>query len=153
MIPDSWRRGRIMMTSEQVECVRASYKALALRGEELAEQFFTRLLSKQPMLRAILPRDQWQRTHELMGGLGMIVKGLGRIESVEGMLMEFGARAQRAGVMPQHYGVAREALVETLRDLSGPGWTREHEESWRIALNTVTSLVLLGAGRARARAA
>lgn len=142
-----------MMTSEQIELVRASFKELSLRGDELSEQFFTRLLSKQPMLRAILPRDQWQRTHELMGGLGMIVKGLGRVDSIEAMLMEFGARAQRAGVMPQHYGVAREALVDTFRHLSGPSWTHEHEESWSGALNTVSSLVLLGAGRARARAA
>lgn len=142
-----------MMTNEQIDLVRASYKEMSLRGDELAEQFFTRLLTKQPMLRAILPKDQWQRTHELIGGLGLIVKGLGKIDSIEPMLMEFGARAQRSGVMPQHYGMAREALVETFRHLSGPSWTAEHEESWSGALNTVTSLVLLGAGRARSRAA
>jgi hemoglobin-like flavoprotein len=141
------------LTNEQIETLRTSFRALAARGDEMAGQFYLRLFARQPSLRAVLPRDEWQRNRDLLTGLGMVVKNLHRLGAVEHLLMEFGAKAARAGVTPQQYGVARESMLDAMRGVAGSAWTEELEEGWGTALNTAASVVLLGAGRSRARAA
>ncbi len=141
------------MTSQQIDRLQHSFKELSSRSEEFGKLFFARLFTKQPMLRALLPRDEWQRTHDLLGGLGIVVKNLHKLDAISHTLMDFGARAQRSGIMPMHYGLAREALLDTMHDLLGPQWTEELDADWTEALNAVSSVLILGAGRARAKAA
>lgn len=137
----------------QLHNIRRSHEAVADRGDELSERFFARLFAMQPVLRALLPRDQWQRTRDLLAGLGLVVKEIERPGSVEHLLMDFGAKAQRTGIMPQQYGMARQALLDAMRETMGAEWTEALERDWTDALNSVASVVVLGAGRSRARAA
>jgi nitric oxide dioxygenase len=142
-----------MMTLDTMNHVRESYKLLVADGEKLAELFFDKLFAKEPSLRAMLPKDEWMRTRDLLTGLGTLVKNLHRLSAINHVLMDFGAQAQRQGVLPQHYGLARGAMIETMAELMGEQWNDELELDWTETLNTVTSVVLLGAGRARAKAA
>jgi hemoglobin-like flavoprotein len=142
-----------MMTLSQINAVRDSFKALAPHGDELAERFFDRLFERQPALRAVLPQDHWMRSRDLLTGLGTLVKNLHRLDAINHVLMEFGTRAQRAGVLPQHYGIAREIMLETMREMLGDEFGAELENDWRQTLTSVSSVVLVGAGRSRAKAA
>jgi len=142
-----------MMTAQGFDTIRNTYAALAPHTDVLADRFFARLFAAQPVLRALLPRDHWQRSHDLMALLGMVVTSGNRPEGIQHALMDFGAKAQRAGIMPQQYGLARQALLDSMRDVLGAAWTEEIETDWTDLLNTVTSVVVLGAGRSRARAA
>jgi hemoglobin-like flavoprotein len=142
-----------MMTAQGLETIRSSYSAIAPHADDLADRFFTRLFTIQPVLRALLPRDHWQRSHDLAALLGLVVKNADRPENIQGVLMDFGAKAQRAGIMPQHYGLARQALLDAMSDALGSAWTDDVAADWTDLLNTVASLVVMGAGRARARAA
>lgn len=142
-----------MMTTHGHDTVRSSYNALSSHVDVLADRFFARLFAAQPVLRALLPRDHWQRAHDLMALLGMVVNGGNRPDGIQTALMDFGAKAQRVGIMPQQYGLARQALLDAMKDVLGADWTEEVESDWTDLLNTVTSVVVLGAGRSRARAA
>lgn len=142
-----------MMTPDQIDRIRSSFKMVSGRGDELADQFFTRLFANQPLLKALLPRDRWMRSRDFLTGLGLLVKNMHRLDSIEHVLMDFGVRSTRAGATPQHFGLAREALLQSLGDLMGADWTDALENDWSEALNTVSSLVILGAGRSRAKAA
>ncbi len=142
-----------MMTAQGYETIRNSYAAMAPHAGVLADRFFARLFSAQPVLRALLPRDHWQRSHDLIALLGMVVKNGNRPELIQSALMDFGAKAQRVGIMPQQYGLARQALLDSMHDVLGASWTEDVEADWTDLLNTVTSVVVLGAGRSRARAA
>jgi hemoglobin-like flavoprotein len=142
-----------MMTAQGHDTIRNSYTALAPHAGVLADRFFARLFAAQPVLRALLPRDHWQRSHDLMALLGLVVKNCNRPEIIQSALMDFGAKAQRVGIMPQHYGLARKAMLDSMHDVLGASWTDEVEQDWNDLLNTVTSVVVLGAGRSRAKAA
>jgi hemoglobin-like flavoprotein len=147
------RHGRAMMTAQAQNSIRSSYHAITPHADVLADRFFARLFAAQPALRAMLPRDHWQRSHDLIALLGMVVKNANRPEVIQSALLDFGAKAQRVGVMPQQYGMARQALLDSMKDVMGTGWTEEVETDWTDLLNTVMSVVVLGAGRSRARAA
>ncbi len=142
-----------MMTAQGLDTIRTSFSALSPHAETLGERFFTRLFVLQPSLRALLPRDHWQRSHDLVALLGMVVKNASRPEQIQNALMDFGAKAQRVGIMPQHYGLARRALLDSMKDVLGADWTPEVEGDWTDLLNSTMSVVVLGAGRSRARAA
>jgi len=142
-----------MLTPAQIENVRRSFHSLDGRGDELAERFFARLFAAQPILRAILPRDHWQRSRDLFAALSVLIDNLDKLDSIGHPLMDFGAKAQRIGVMPQQYGLARQALLDALRFVLGRDWSEDLDSDWTEALNNAASLAVLGAGRARARAA
>lgn len=142
-----------MMTAQTTDNVRESFQALAPHGDEMAERFFETLFARQPVLRALLPRDHWQRSRDLMAMLGLVVKNLNRPEAVQHVLMDFGAKAQRIGIMPQQYGLARQALIDAMRQTLGQHWNEDVETDWTEVLNSATSVVLMGAGRSRAKAA
>lgn len=147
------------MNDTQLESIRSSFKGLSQHGDELAERFFVRLFAAQPMLKALFPREAWQRDRDALSGLGMAVKNLHRLEAIQYLLEEAGARCTRVGAQPHHFGVARDAMVNAMRevatqpDFSGPQWSEEIESDWTEALNVVVSMMIRGAGRSRARAA
>lgn len=148
-----------MLTAPQIAAVRSSFSILAERGDDLAEVFFTRLLAAQPLLRALLPRNTFERNRDLLAWIGTITQNLHRVEAISFLLEDAGQRAQRAGIQPFHFGQARDALIDSMRQiLSEPGagaaqWTPDLESLWTESLNVATSVMIRGAGRARARAA
>jgi hemoglobin-like flavoprotein len=142
-----------MMNSFQVDLIRDNFKALAPRGEELMEQFFSRLFAKQPMLRGLFPKHPEQVGRDVLAALGVVVKNLNRLEIIDHVLASLGAKNLRVGVEPQHYGIAREALISSMRDLSDTAWDDELEAAWGELLTIITSVMIRGAGRARVVAA
>ncbi len=141
------------MNEYHIEHVRSSFKVVAFRGEELAEQFFTRLFQMQPALRRMFSGDAWQRDRDVMTGLGTLVKNLHRVEVIAYVLEDAGCRCERAGVQPHQFGIARDAMLASLRELLGSKWNAQLEESWTEALNVAVSMMIRGGGRARLRAA
>lgn len=141
------------MDAEQIDIVKDSFRVVAFRAAELGEQFFTRLFREAPEMRALFPQDAWQRDHDFASGLGVLMKNLHRIEGVAPLLEDAGVRCQRAGVQPHQFGVARDVLLHTLRDMVGQDWTSETEAAWFEVLNVASAMMIRACGRARLRAA
>ena len=91
--------------------------------------------------------------HEFIASLGMLANNLHRLHTLEFVLSDLGAKAQRAGLQPHHLGEARAALVSAMRDTLGQAFTDVHAADWTEALNAAVSVMLRAAGRARAKAA
>jgi hemoglobin-like flavoprotein len=142
-----------MLTSDQLDAVRASMKTLAPRGEQLADAFFARLFKAHPPLRAMFPTDSTRRNQDLLAGLETLIRSANRLNVIENSLMDFGARNQHSGILPHHYGMARDAMLDAMHQTMGADWTSELEDAWSTMLNVCSSVVIRGAGRARARAA
>lgn len=142
-----------MLTSQQLEELRTSLRTLAPRGEQLATAFFARLFKAHPPLRPLFPIDTMRRNQDLMTALGTLAKNAHRLDALEHMLTEFGARNERSGILPHHYGMARDAMLDAMHETAGGEWTQELDASWSTVLNAASSMILRGAGRARARAA
>lgn len=142
-----------MLTSHQLEDLRTSLKMLAPRGEQLATAFFARLFKAHPPLRVLFPTDTMRRNQDLLSALGSLTKNANRLNALEHLLMEFGARNQHSGILPHHYGMARDAMLDAMHETAGDAWTPELEQAWSTVLNVASSVVIRGAGRARAKAA
>lgn len=146
---------------DQIERIRASFRLLSAHAEDLTRIFFTRLFTAGPGVRALFPRDivaesmgtpgasGGDRAQDFIASLGIIIKNMHRLESIEHLLLDMGARAQRAGAQPQHFGMVRDALVSAMRDVLGPGWTPQLQNDWTQMLNVVAAVMIRGAGQAR----
>jgi hemoglobin-like flavoprotein len=141
------------MNPDQIDRIQTTFRRLALRGPELFAGFAERVCAASPALHKLLPTEPREHAQPSLAAVGLIVKNLHRLGPIEYLLAEMGARNQMLGVQPQHYGVAREAMVATLREALGQEWDEELEGDWTEAIQTVTSLMIRGAGRARAKAA
>lgn len=141
------------MNDEQMTRIRASFDALTHRTPELADRFHTRLFAQNPALRPLMPRDLSQQKQDFAAGLRMLVRNLHRLDAFQLTVMDIGARQSRLGVTPGHYGIAREVLIVTMREMAGPVWTDELTVDWNEALSSIVSLMVVGAARARAHAA
>ncbi len=148
-VPGKERR----VTEEQISRIRACFDEMTPRTPELADRFHARLFAQNPQLRALFPRDLTVQKQDFAAGLRHVVKNLNRIEGAAAMFMDIGSRQARMGLTPGHFGVAREALLSTLRDMAGPKWSEQLEQDWREALSVVVSLMVVGASRARSQAA
>lgn len=141
------------MTNEQIDDIRDSFRELAPRGPGVFAAFVERAGAAAPVLRRLFPEGPADHAQEFLAPCGLIVKNLHRLGAIEHLLLDIGARNERRGVTPQHYGVARSALLETLAEAHGDRWSDGLAESWAEAINIATSLMIRGAGRARSRAA
>lgn len=143
----------MLMSITQAENIRECFSQLAPRGDELAERFYEALFERQPQLRNVVPTDHWMRARDLLSGLGLLVKNVHRVDAIDYLLHELGAKAQRAGVLPQQYGIARQVMLKTMGEMMGDAWTAEVEADWTQLFNAATSVVLVGGARVRAKAA
>lgn len=142
-----------MFQPDQIDRIRTHFKVVTPHADEMSRLFLTRLFTAGPAVRALFPRDAAARGQDLIASLGIVVKNLGRLDSIEHLFAEMGARHHRAGIEPQHYGIVRDALVASMRDVSGQGWDARIEADWLSVLNAVASMMIRGAGRARMVAA
>lgn len=143
----------MMLTAQQLEAVRGNMRRVMPEFERLSTLFFARLFTSHSPLRPLFPQDAYRRAEDLRSALEHLVRNANRLNAVEGALIEFGVRNDRAGIQPVHYGAAREALLFALADVSGEQWTEDLRDAWGTLLQVVSSIALRGAGRARARAA
>jgi nitric oxide dioxygenase len=141
------------MNHDQIDHVRDCFRSLAPRGPELFAGFVARVCPAAPALRSIFPAAPADHAQGFLSPCGLVVKNLHRLNAIEYLLLDIGAKNQRRGVLPQHYGVARDALLATLAEALGEQWTADLADDWAEAINIVTSLMIRGAGRARSKAA
>jgi hemoglobin-like flavoprotein len=141
------------VTEEQIERLRACLAELAPRTPELADRFHARFFATNPQLRPLFPRDLTPQKQDFAAGLRHVVRHLSRLDAMTPAIMDIGSRLARTGLAPGHLGMAREALLATLRDMSGPRWSQDLERDWTDLLHAVVSTMVLGASRARQHAA
>lgn len=141
------------MSPESVERVRDSFRVLAPRGPELFAQFVARVAQASPFLAKFFPEQPRDHAQEFLSPCGLVVKNLHRLTAIEYLLVDMGGKNMLRGVEPQHYGVARDCMLATIAEALGDGWTDEVRSDWTEAIQTVTSLMIRGAGRARRKAA
>ena len=141
------------MTEEQIARIRACFDQITPRTPELVDRFHARFFAQNASLRPLFPRDLSAHKQDFTAGFRHVVRNLHRLDAIAPMLMDVGSRQARAGLTPGHFGMAREVLLATLRDIAGPRWNEQVQQDWTEALNAVVSLRVVGASRSRSHAA
>ena len=78
----------------------------------------------------------------LLGALAVVIAGVTENRDIRKVLVELGARHRGYGVLPEHYPLVRQALIDTLRAAFGQEWTPELETTWGDAFDIISSIMI-----------
>ena len=132
----------------QIELIRASYASMAPHAERLADEIYRAVFEHASELRATLAEDLDEQKRRMVETTELVVSRAHDLLSIDGVLMEMGARHLAYGARPGHYPVVRDIMLSAMDALGAESWTNEIEEAWTELLNAVAGLMLEGAERA-----
>ena len=133
------------MNSEQINLVQASFQQVRPIAPAAAELFYGRLFELDPSLRPMFKKDIEQQGRLLMTMIGSAVNGLTKLDVVVPVIRELGSRHAGYGVRDEHYATVGSALVWTLEQGLGEGFTDDMREAWICAYELLSDVMKLGA--------
>lgn len=135
--------------------LREHFEALRPSGLDVVRSFYEKLFQKYPAVKPLFAKTDMSELHgKFFETLDLIVQNLEKPDELLPHLMMLGNGHVDYGVEPAHYDAVRVALLEALRDGSGPRWTPDLERAWAAAYNAVSRIMIQGAklrGAARKR--
>jgi hemoglobin-like flavoprotein len=131
--------------SLDLEALETSFDLLAPRGDELMDEFYSRLFEAAPGVRPLFPEDMQRQKTMLLGALVLLRKSLRDLDAIVPKLRDLGARHVAYGARPEYYPVVGAALIASMAALAGDAWTPEYERAWGAAFEVVAATMLEGA--------
>jgi hemoglobin-like flavoprotein len=119
-----------MLTNEQIELIRHSYKRFECGTNGIAEEFYNRLFSLQPALRLLFPDTLEEQKKKLVKMLNAVIDMLDDPERLTPVLEDSGRRHALYGVREADYETVGAALLQTLRETSGAAFDAGTEAAW-----------------------
>jgi hemoglobin-like flavoprotein len=124
------------MDTPTMQRVRSHGASLNARAFELADRFLDAYFAACPHLRA--PENRFRGTPDrqrrgVAHQWAWFVRHLGELDHVSPELDALASYLKSRGVSTHDFRTARGALIEALRDLSGPQWTGQLENDWNAA--------------------
>jgi methyl-accepting chemotaxis protein len=139
--------------SLDLDALETSFDLVAPRGDELMDEFYSRLFAAAPAVRPLFPTDMKRQKTMLLGALVLLRKSLRNLDAIVPKLRDLGARHVAYGARPEHYPVVGATLIASMAAIAGPDWKPEHERAWGAAFEVVAAVMLEGAAQAELEAA
>jgi hemoglobin-like flavoprotein len=134
--------------SLNLNALETSFDLVAPRGDELMDEFYSRLFAAAPAVKALFPDDMRRQKTMLLAALVLLRKSLRDLDTIAPKLRELGARHVAYGAKPEHYPLVGSILVAAMASIAGDAWTQEYELAWSDAYELVAATMLEGAGQA-----
>lgn len=141
------------MSALELDLLEESFDLVAPRGDELMDEFYTRLFDAASAVRPLFPADMRRQKTMLLGALVLLRKSLRNLGAIVPKLRELGARHVAYGALPEHYPVVGEALIGAMAAVAGDDWRPEYARAWSAAYEVVASTMIAGAEEAQPAAA
>ena len=135
------------MTSQQIDLVQTSFAQVRITPDAVAAMFYAKLFELDPSLRPMFRGDLTEQGRKLMQMLSFAVSSLRRLEQIVPAVEDLGRRHAGYGVRDQHYNTVAAALLWTLEQGLGAGFTAEVKEAWVAMYGIVTSAMQRGAAQ------
>lgn len=135
------------MTSQQIDLVQNSFAQIRATPDAVAAIFYDKLFELDPSLRPMFRGDLTEQGRKLMQMLSFAVSSLRRLEQIVPAVEDLGRRHAGYGVRDQHYSTVAAALLWTLEQGLGAGFTAEVKEAWVAMYGIVTSAMQRGAAQ------
>ena len=136
------------MTTEQIRLVQTSFAQVAPIAPQAAALFYGRLFELDPGLRPLFKSDLTDQGRKLMQMIGVAVNGLTRLDDIVPAVKQLGVRHATYGVKDEHYDTVATALLWTLGQGLGDGFTPEVSEAWTEAYTLLASTMKTAAATA-----
>ena len=131
--------------SNDIEILETSFDLIAPRGDELMDEFYSRLFDAAPAVRPLFPADMRKQKAMLLSALVLVRKSVRSLDSLVPTLHALGARHVAYGALPEHYPVVGSVLIESMAAIAGDAWTAEIESAWGAAFNVIAGAMIEGA--------
>jgi hemoglobin-like flavoprotein len=141
------------MTPEQQTLVRDSFAQVMPIASTAATLFYDRLFELDPSLRPLFKGDMTEQGRKLMSVLGAAVANLHRLEDIIPMVRDLGRRHAGFGVKSADYDTVASALLWTLEQGLGAGFTPAVRDAWATCYRVLAGEMQTGAGYMLAEAA
>jgi hemoglobin-like flavoprotein len=138
-----------MMTQDEIQSIRKSFRLLEGKIELVTMLFFNRLFRLDPSLR-VLSDDLTEQRKMLMDAMLALNASLDCFPTVRPTLQVIGKRCAKCGVFPGDYHTVATALLQTLEEFAGPRFDRVLHRAWTKLLGLVSGEMLRGATAAEA---
>ncbi|WP_437781521.1 globin family protein [Sorangium sp. So ce1097] len=130
-----------LLSPRTIELVQASWAKVTPISDAAAALFYERLFTLDPSVRPLFKNDIAEQKKKLMQMLSVAVDGLNNLPKLVPVLQSLGVRHQGYMVAEHHYDVVGEALLWTLREGLGDGFTREVETAWTEVYGVVADVM------------
>lgn len=131
-----------------LEALETSFDLVAPRGDELMDEFYSRLFAAAPAVRPLFSSDIGRQKAMLLSALVLVRKSLRDLDSLVPTLRRLGARHVDYGARPEHYPLVGETLIASLAAVAGEDWEPRYELAWSGAFEIIAALMIEGAEEA-----
>lgn len=122
--------------------LRESFDLIGPNKDAFAEAFYNRLFEKYPATRQYFAStDMAKQARTLAATLAVVVAGVEKGENLVPTLQSLGGRHKTYGVVPEHYPIVGEILIETFRTTLGPRWTPAYQDAWVQAYTVIAQVM------------
>ena len=118
------------ISAADIERVQQSFIAVALDSGDTADLFYARLFETHPELEARFTGEMKQYGHQPIEIIQVMVAGILSNDSVLPLVRELGNRYREYGVEVGDYAAVAEALMWTLEQKLGDGFTPDIRNAW-----------------------
>jgi nitric oxide dioxygenase len=128
-----------------VPALDASFERIVSQREAFAAAFYRELFARYPQARVpfvMRHTDMKAQQRALMQALEQTIAALknNQTEQLAAILSELGQRHRDYGVLPEHYPLVGEVLLDTLADFD-PAWSQQLRDDWAAAYMAVVSMM------------
>lgn len=130
------------LTPNHIEAVQNSWKQVLPIADTAADLFYGKLFELDPALKPLFKSDMGEQKKKLMQMLGAAVNGLSDVEALIPVVQDLGQRHSGYGVQESHYATVGAALLWTLEQGLGDGYTDEVQAGWTAVYETLSSVMI-----------
>ncbi len=129
------------MTPEQIKLIQTTWSQVVPIKDTAAKLFYGRLFELDPTVKPMFKSDLGEQGRKLMAALGTVVNALTDVAAVVPTLQAMARRHVDYGVRADHYDTVGSALLWTLEQGLGAGYTQDVAAAWSSAYTTVASVM------------
>ena len=136
------------MIAQRRQLVIDSWTALAPKRDAIGAIFYRRLFEIDPDLQHLFAHVQMDdQMKKLVSMLDLVVHWIDLPERLVPVLKQLGERHTKYGVREEHYSKVGTALLGTLEEGLGNGFTPDVRSAWTEAFVLISSLMRRGAAK------
>lgn len=133
------------MTPNQIQLVQDSWEKVVPIAKDAAALFYGRLFEIAPHTQALFTDDVEEQGKKLMQVLTTVVRGLKDLPKLEKQVWQLGRRHAVYNVRDEDYQPVAQALLWTLGQGLGSGFTDEVKNAWVAAYSILAGVMQAGA--------
>jgi hemoglobin-like flavoprotein len=129
------------MTPQQISLVTASWQKVMPISDTAAELFYGKLFEMDPALKPLFKGDMKAQGKKLMTMITTAVMSLDKLDRIVPAVQDLGRQHGKYGVKDKDYDTVAGALLWTLGQGLGAGFTDEVKQAW-VATYTVLAATM-----------